>query len=125
MGLFAELEYFEQRDLHRFFAPSKELYDDDTLAYRREMTKLHPSLPNQAGRAYAHFERVVAEDAERRANPPVKTVRLKGSPRPQRVVTVRGVARPEPDAKRLAQLIVSLVREDEKSGGELLKTLKK
>ena len=117
-GLFAELQTFEQRDLHRYFAPSRELYDDDVLAYRREVTKLVPSLPSQAGRAYAHFERVIAEDKAKRANPPVKAVRTKDSLRLQRVVTVKATARPEIDVHRLARLLVSLALEGQANDSE-------
>ena len=52
-------------------------------------------------------------------------VRAKGSPRPKRAVTVRPLARPEIDAKRLARVLVDLAREDERSGGELLKKLQR
>lgn len=122
--LLGNLAYFEQRDLHRFFAMSHEMYDDDALAYRREVTRQSSSLPSQAGRAYAKLERVIAEDRARRATPATKTVRAKGSPRLQRVVTVKGIAQPEIDARRVARLLVDLAVQDEKSGGELLRRLK-
>ena len=44
-----------------------------------------------------------------------------GSPRPKRVVTVKGVVRPEIDVRRLAKLLMDLAVEDQSRGGELLK----
>lgn len=124
-GLFAELQTFEQRDLHRYFAPSRELYDDDALTYRREVTKLVPSLPSQAGRAYVRFERVVAADLTRRKDVSAQTVRAMGSPRPKRVVTVRALAKPELNVQRLAKLLIDLAVEDQKDDGKLLKKLRR
>jgi len=115
--LFGYLAYFEQRDLHHFFAPSKEFYDDDALTYRREVTKLSPSLPSQAGRAYAHFERILAERMERRISPRAQAVRTKGLPRPPRETTVRGIARPDLDIRRLARLLVDVSVADSDSPG--------
>lgn len=114
-GLFAGLQTFEQRDLHRYFALSRDFYDDDALLYRREVTKLLPSLPAQAGRAYAHFERMIAADRLRRTQRPVVTSRTKSSPRPTRVVTVQALVEPELDVKRLARVLLDLAIEDAKT----------
>ena len=124
-GLFAELQTFEQRDLHRYFAPSRDFYDDDVLTYRREVTKLVPSLPSQAGRAYAHFERMVAANRVRRKEVSAQSVRAMGSPRPKRVVTVQALAEPELDVARLARALVDFAIADQKTGGELLKSIQR
>lgn len=114
-GLFALLRPFEQRDLHRYFAPSRDFYDDDALTFRREVTKLLPSLPAQAGRAYARFERVVAADRLRRTQAPVISTGTKTSPRPKRVVTVQALVEPELDVKRRARVLMDLAIEDAKT----------
>jgi len=114
-GLFAGLQTFEQRDLHRYFAFSRDVYDDDALAYRREVTKLLPSLPAQAGRAYARFERAIAADRLRRTQAPETSARTKSSPRPKRVVTVQALVEPELDVKRLARVLLDFAIEDAKA----------
>lgn len=123
--LIAELESFEQMDLHKFFAISKNFYDDEALVFRRDVAKLEPSLPSQAGRAYAKFERIVAADKVRRDNPPVEVVRAKDMPRPKKVVRVTGLVRPELNMHAFARALVNLAVEDEKNGWELYKRLKK
>ena len=125
--LFAELELYEQHALHDFFAFSRELFDDDAVLYRREVSKRWPSLPQKAGRAYTHFEAVVAADKLRREQEreKVTTIPMRGATRPKKVVTVKPVARPELDVKRMVQILYRAVAEDKKSGGELLNDSKR
>lgn len=123
--LIAELEPYEQHALHDFFAISREMYDEDAIAYRQEQTKREPSLPHKAGRAYAHFEQIIAADRERRAaQAPIKTLPMRGAKRPKKTVRVTGLVRPELDIPGLARMIHRLAIEDQKKGGELLRRQK-
>lgn len=125
--LIAELELYEQHALHDFFAMSREMYDDDAVTHRQNMTKLEPSLPHKAGRAYGHFEQVVAADRERRAvvQNVVETVPVRGAKRLKKTVRVTALVTSELDVQGLARAIMNLAKEDQKNGGELLKRLKK
>lgn len=91
------------------------------------MTKLKPSLPHKAGRAYGHFEQVVATDREQRAvvQSVVETVPARGAKRPKKTVRVTALVKPELDVQGLARAIMNLAKEDQKNGGELLKKLQR
>ncbi|WP_448238432.1 hypothetical protein [Microbacterium paulum] len=112
----AELELYEQHSLHDFFAMSRELFDDDALIYRREVSKRWPSLPQKAGRAYTRFEQVVARDTanREREREKVTTIPMRGATRPKKVVTVKALANPELDARRMAQILFWAAVEDQK-----------
>jgi len=122
--LIAELEPYEQHTLHDFFAISREIYDEDAVVHRQEQTKREPSLPHKAGRAYAHFEQIIAADREKRATATTETVPMRGAKRPKKVVRVAGLVKPELDVPGLARMIHRLAAEDQKNGGELLDVLK-
>lgn len=124
--LIAELEPYDQHALHDFFSISCEMYDEDAIAYRREQTKREPSLPHKAGRAYAHFEQIIAADRERRAvSTPVETKPVRGMKRPKKTVRVTGLVKPELDVPGFARMIQRLATEDQKNGGELLSATKR
>lgn len=114
--LIAELELYEQHALHDFFAMSRELFDEDALLYRQEVSKRWPSLPQKAGRAYTRFERVVSEDKLRREHEKEKvtTIPMRGATRPKKVVTVKTLANPELDARRIAQILFWVAVENQK-----------
>lgn len=111
---FAELQYFEQMDLHRFFAISKDMYDDEAIKYRKLVTDLEPSLPNQAGRAYAKFWRVLELRAENEFSEASAYKAV--APRSQRKhnITVKSVANPKPDVKKLAEALWRFALQDAK-----------
>ena len=117
--LIAELELYEQHALHDYFAMSKELFDEDALLYRREVSKRWPSLPQKAGRAYTHFEQVLVKDKLRREHEreKVTAIPMRGTARPKKIVTVKALVRPELDAKRTAQILVYIWREEMKAAG--------
>ena len=122
--LIAELEPYEQHALHNFFAMSREMYDEDVVAYRQEQTKREPSLPHKAGRAYAHLEQIIAADRERRAIATVETVPVRGAKRPKKTVRVAGLVKPELDIPGLARMIHRLAIEDQKKGRRAPQTAK-
>lgn len=106
-GQLAELPTFAQRDLHRFYAMSKDLSDDEAIALRRDATAQEPSLPQQAGRAFAQLKRVMS-DALAREREPTPLAMQTGRRGKRRAGTVRvhALARPEIDYERLARALL-------------------
>lgn len=106
-GQLAELPTFAQRDLHRFYAMSKDLSDDQAIALRKDATAQEPSLSQQAGRAFAQLETVMSAALARNQSPPADAIRT-GTRGKHRVGTirVRALARPEIDYERLARALV-------------------
>lgn len=96
---FAQTTYRDQLALHRYFSPALDEPDDNHLAHRRWISEVDPSLPQRAGRAYQRLQRAMAT-----AQPaPSATVRT--PPDAPRRLRVQGLARPETDVERIAQVI--------------------
>jgi hypothetical protein len=96
----------DQWVIHSYFQPSKHLSPQQQFAHRKIVNLQRLSLPARAGKIYAQiciqYERRLA--AESQANPaPAR----KGT----RLVRARGVVRPAPDAKLIAQAIVNLAEQ--------------
>ena len=98
-SLFTYLTYQQQRDLHDYLVPTKELTREELLAYRRRITRSDPSLPQRAGRA---FQAILHPELQ--PSPPSSPPDEKG-----RVITVRPLARPEIDVEKLAFALLSYV----------------
>lgn len=109
---FGDVPLQGQRDLHDFYAPAEPFGDADALKHRAAMTEAFPSLPQKAGRALQallrsqelHRQRAAARQA------------AQGHPRPtarSHGVRIAVVARPKPDAEKLAKAIVKLMRSDD------------
>ena len=98
MGDFAFYSPEDQRYIHDYFRPSESLTDEQRIAHRLAVTKLHPSLPALAGRALKKPE-----------YQPVPLIYGRGKGGKQlHALTVRSVIRPQPDVKKFAQAILSL-----------------
>lgn len=111
----AELPTFAQRDLHRYYAMSKDLYDDQALAHRKEATKKEPSLPQQAGRAFAQLEAVMREADLRSQSPsPVAIPPGRRGKRRAMTIRVRALVRPEIDYKLIAEALLRQAIDDER-----------
>lgn len=93
------VSYRDQLALHRYFSPAVDEPDDQHLAHRRWISTVDPSLPQRAGRAYQQLQRAMAA-AQPALGAAVRTP--VGAPRRLRV---QGLARPEPDLERIAQVI--------------------
>ena len=104
--LFANLGTREQWYLHDYFQPSKEWSDEELLAHRTAISKQHPSLPHQAGRALKRF----IGEAER----PVRVLAAtpKGTRPPRGKITVKSVVRSEINMKLLARILSAKQRAD-------------
>lgn len=113
----AQLPTFAQRDLHRFYAMSEDLYDDDALAHRHEAKRREPSLPQQAGRAFAQLERIMRQaHIADRGTPSVPAATERGRRR-RKSVKVYVLARPEVDYMRLARALLEHARDEHQRDG--------
>ena len=110
--LFAELTPTEQWHLHDFLKPDKDWSDLELLQHREAITKQRPSLPHQAGRALEKFWSRSANLAVKRVRAakvpagPAKRTNLR-----DRKISVKAVARPEIDTKKLARAYIQLARD--------------
>lgn len=103
---FALLSYRDQLYLHDYFQPSKQLTPAQLLDHRTSITEDRPGLPQQAGRALAKLERALAATALI-AIPVASAKTTHGK---NRVLSVRAVARPEPDVHKLAEALIAMVK---------------
>ena len=103
---FIRLTTAEQRTLHDYYAPALELEPAELTAHRRAITKRDPSLPQRAGRAWAHLERLHIERPM-----PAAVVVPSGRRRRPRHIHARGVLRPEPDYDKLVRTMLHIVDE--------------
>ncbi len=97
---FGCLTVSQQWDLHAYFVPSKDVTDEELLEHRQVTTKEQPSLPHQAGKAFA---------ALTGRGPQTYAPDVSG-PGPHRL-HVSAVANPELDTDALARALLQLVRE--------------
>jgi len=90
---FANLSYKDQIALHTYYLPSLEKTKTELLAHHRNVQIADSSLPQRAGRAYARLVRgdVWTESARRTTA--------------GRHISVRAIARPEPDLKMLSKAV--------------------
>lgn len=105
----------EQWDLHQFFQPYKTLSDDELIAHRQAVTQQSSSLPHQAGRALKKLEVAAAAMARERAQPPDPPEGKRKRQSLRGPLVVRSLVRPESDAKKLARVLLELVRESKKN----------
>jgi hypothetical protein len=81
--------------------------DEDLREYRRSVTRVDPSLPHRAGRAYAKLKRGEWSKVNYAVTPN------------GRVISVRSVVRPDPDARLIAkvywQMAMQEVEEEQNS----------
>jgi len=63
--LFAVLPQDQQRQVHAYFVPTKDLPDAELILHRRAMIKQRPSLSARAGKAFTRMEDVYRESKTR------------------------------------------------------------
>ena len=109
---FGSLTPGDQRALHDYFQPSKDLPPEVRLAHRATVTAARPSLPHQAGRALSKLRNPPdALPVHRQSGGQIRAV-TSGRGR-QRNITVRAVLRPEIDYPKLARALLMLARDSE------------
>lgn len=111
---FATLNANEQWVLHGYFAPEHNLSDDRLLAYRHEVSKIDPSLPQRAGKALTKWrmkEAPLATYRERSHSP------APGSKRSRNYeVTVFSLVHPELDPQDIARAFLAAFKDHEAGG---------
>jgi hypothetical protein len=107
---FSAVPIAQQWELHRYYQTIVDAPEDVLLANRDALAQAEPSLPHRAGKTYALVVHAAAYYEARIAAPVPAT--SKG--RKERVITVRAVARPEPDLKKLAWAFLRLAEEQRK-----------
>lgn len=110
---FALLRPSEQWALHGNFAPEHDLSDDRLLAYRREVSKVDPSLPQRAGRALTKWrmkEVPLAAYQERSHSPTPGTKRSRDY-----AVTVFSLVSTEIDPRKLAHALLAAFEDHKKA----------
>lgn len=108
---FSRLDPIEEMELHAFFAPTKNLTDEEAFDHRRLVSKRDPSLPQRAGRAFAQAKVFLGRAPESVSAPatPIKSV---GRSKPVRgEVIVYSVQRPEPDVQRVIEVLRRIEKE--------------
>ena len=89
--------------IHDFYEPSRPLTDYQLKAHRAEITKLRPSLPHQAGKAFVRIA-------------PFLDAAVAPLPKPGRskpyVVKITSPVNPQIDPARMAQILIAVVREN-------------
>ena len=98
---FTMLSPTEQILIHDFYEPSKPLTDCELRAHRVEITRVRPSLPHQAGKAFvriAPFLDVVPAP-----------LRSPGRGKPY-VVKITSLVNPKIDPERMARILLDIVR---------------
>jgi hypothetical protein len=112
----SHLVFGDQRHLHDYYVPTKDLTDDEVLAHRRTISHAHPSLPHGAGRAYSAFDQVAA----RRAPQPMPR-RVAGQKRAHHgrgQVVIRALVQPEIDVRKLSRLLLAMATDAKPTEGD-------
>jgi hypothetical protein len=112
--LYSLLDTHQQWDLHAYYQPLLD-YDDEWLkTHRAHISKKRPELPAKAGKHYAKLHRVYETSIQAAKATLYKHPRSRARQRQSlatagpRRITVRAVARPEPDLHLLSQTLISL-----------------
>lgn len=102
---FIGLTTVEQRALHDYYVPSLQLEPAELKTHRRAITKLDPTLPQRAGRAWAHLEQLQSTKRAPVINAGTGRVRH---------IRALGVIRPEPDYDKFTRALLSIARDGRK-----------
>jgi len=100
----------EQWTLHSYYEFTKHLTETELLAHRAAVSKVQPSLPQTAGKAFARLRLFSARLAMYQAAPHPNT-RKKGTPYEIRVLSE---VNPDIDPELLAQILIEAMKERSK-----------
>ena len=113
--LYAALSVTHQWQVHAFFQPSKTLTYEELIKHCRAITKQQPSLPHQAGKAHFKMGRIYlaasryAEGDKDKFLAAITAIVLslnKHKTGRGKSIGVAAIARPQPDFKLLAEVLV-------------------
>lgn len=114
---YAELTPSEQRVLHDYFRPSDGLTNAELLQHRTDVTARRPSLPAQAGKAYANLIAEVAHLAATRQQLHRRPLDRSRRTRREQHVVAKSVIRSVPDVRRLARALMLMARTEAQAQG--------
>jgi hypothetical protein len=117
-ALYTILPPTAQWDIHRFYKPTADITKEELLAYRKQVSKDYPSLPNRAGqyfsRMYVLF-RVAFESGQgdiRKFHGAIREAQPGRNHTPAlpktRRIHVASIVNPEIDLHRLARALIDL-----------------
>lgn len=106
----SKLSFENQSTLHEYYEPSMDLTEDQAIAYRQAVTAKWPSLPHRADRAYAEYNKVIAQ---LEAAPP-QPRRTPGRRRTNKsyVIRTEALVRPDVDFDKLARVLLAIARDE-------------
>jgi hypothetical protein len=107
----ADLSVAEQHQLFDYFWPSRKMTDRELLIYRKAITLLRPSLPQQAGRALSKLYARLAARAVVQLREPRRSL-SRARHHGDHHISVRAVVRPEVDVRRLVRAILAVADGD-------------
>lgn len=97
----------EQRDLHGFNGITEQFNERQVLTYRVETSREHPSLPQRAGRAYAHLQAIERQLATLPPRlPAVKDGKRRNHRSKDLNMEVRALVQPTIDYEKLASALL-------------------
>jgi hypothetical protein len=103
---FSRLTHTKQREILDYFQPNQELTDAQALEHRSIVTNARPSLPHRAGK---HFRELSTRTNDVIRRPEAQARRTKIGTTSD--VRIRGLAKPEPDARMIAHALMKLARD--------------
>ncbi|WP_394686154.1 hypothetical protein [uncultured Microbacterium sp.] len=104
----------EQWDLHDFFAPAEEFTPEQPLTHSQDVSGEQPSLPQQAGRAYAHLQAIEDQLAKVPPRPPVTKGGKRRNHRAKDLnIKVHALVRPKIDYEKLTRALLEHARNEE------------
>ena len=118
-SLFAVLSVQRQIDLHAYFAPTKDLTDEERVEHRRAISEEFTDLPARAGRYFASMRDVydkavdVCRGNDQLIKPYISSVvaPLK-TDKSGRKIGIAAIARPEPALRGFARALVQLAQDN-------------
>lgn len=97
----------EQWDLHGFYGITEQFDEKHILAYRARVSREQPSLPQRAGRAYAHLQSIEHQLAKLQPRPPVmKDGKRRNHRSADLNIQVRALVHPVIDYEKLASALL-------------------
>lgn len=105
-GHFARLSFADQHALHAYYLPSKNLSDQESLEHRRSVTIAQPSLPQRAGKSFAHFINALTAPQPKPVITPYRQRR-----RGPYQVRAAGLIRPDVDFDKIARVLLEVAQE--------------
>ena len=106
---FVVLSPTEQFYIHDYFEPAKNLSPLDAVAHRKDVTTRRPSLPQQAGRAFARIRPFLNMKLDPKPARPVSSRRTWNAS--SRRVRVFSQVKSELDPKAFAKIVIELARQ--------------